>query len=64
MPHFPAVVRQKLSSMVRRKKRSLEKMQRLGMEEYLRSKIRAYASSPSMVRHFEHELAMLMHGSH
>lgn len=53
------IIKKKAKSVINRKKRSLEKIRTLGLENYLKSKIEKYADSPALVEQFKRELHAL-----
>ena len=53
------VIMKKTETLVNKKKRSLDKIKTMGLENYLKSKIEKYADSPVLQEHFRNELRML-----
>ncbi len=49
-------LKNKAASIITRKKRSLDKMKSMGMENYIRVKIERYADCPALVAQFKREL--------
>ncbi len=54
--HLSCIIKKKFKSMIKRKKRTIEKVHQMGMENYIKSKIERYADSPALVAHFKSEL--------